>query len=378
MTKMRIIYWIGCIGDKYGSLERYNVLLAQACNQRGHDLIIMHDIPNTVPEYAQDLCDAKAKLLVNDHSYDNPLPSLLHAARLAKEWRPDVIHTHFVNPLALPMFKLLNVPLLYQTYHSGIVHKISLRKRIIKWGVQKCTRRIFAVSDRVRNDEIRAGVNPSHIFTLPLGLAIRDFLNSTEIINRPYPGGFNNPTKKIIFTVGRFFPVKGMRFVVEAAIEVLQKHQEVIWWLVGVDGPEKEYSLSLVEQAGLTRKILFLGQRNDVAALMKNSYLQVVGSLYEGLPLMALESSALGVPVVGTQIGGMDEAVLDEKTGLLVPKGSGHALAVATLELLDDEKHRDQLGLAAKKYVHDHYDAEKLVNDLLDFYEKDFNNSTNH
>lgn len=375
---MRIIYWIGRIGDKYGSLERYNVLLAQACNQRGHELIIMHDIPNTVPEYAQHLCDAKAKLLVNENSYTNPLPSLFNAARLVKTWQPDVFHTHFVNPVALLMLKLLNVPLLYQTYHSGIVHKISLRKRIIRWGVQICTKRIFAVSNRVRKDEIRAGVNPSHISTLPLGLAIRNFHNSTEIINKPYPRGLNDPNKKIIITVGRFFPEKGMKYVVEAAIEVLQKHQDVFWWLVGIDGPEKEYSWSLVKQAELTKKILFLGQRNDVAALMKKSYLQVVGSIYEGLPLMALESSALGVPVVGTQIGGMDEAVINGKTGLLVPRCSGHALAVATLKLLNDKKLRDQLGLAAKKHVQEHFDAEKLVNDLLDIYEKDFNNTRNH
>lgn len=374
---MRIIYWVGTLGSKFGSLERYLVLLAEVCKENRHEIVFIHESPNIVTAYKERLRNAQADLVVIPNSYKDPWQALFSAAKFVKLWKPDLVNTHFVNPVALPMLKLLNVPLLYQTYHSGIDHKISLKTRIIRWRVQLCTKRIFAVSNRVRNDEIRAGVSPSHISTLPLGLAIRDFLNSTEIINGPYPKGFNDPNKKIIITVGHFFPEKGMRYIVEAAVEVLQKRQDVIWWLVGKDGPEKEYSWSLVEQAELTEKILFLGQRNDVAALMKKAYLQVVGSLYEGLGLMAIESSALGVPLVGTQIGGLDEAILDGKTGLLVPKCSGHELAIATIRLLDDKKLRDQLGLAAKKHVQEHFDAEKLVNDLLDTYEKDFNNTRN-
>jgi glycosyltransferase involved in cell wall biosynthesis len=370
-NRLRIIYWIGRIGDKFGSLERYNILLAQACNQRGHELIIVHDIPNTVPEYAQCLRDAKAQFLVNGHSYANPLYSFSNAVHLVRAWKPDVVHTHFVNPVALPLLKFLNVPLLYQTYHSGIDHEIRLRTRIIRWGIQLCTKRIFAVSNRVRNDEIRVGINPSHIFTLPLGLAIQDFLNASKTIIGPYPNGFNDPNKKIIITVGRFFPEKGMRYSVEAAIEVCSKRQDVIWWLVGKDGPEKAYSWSLVQAAGLENRILFLGQRNDVPFLMQRAYVQVVGSLYEGLGLMALESSAFGIPTVGTQVGGLDEAIINGKTGLLVPKKSSAALAEATLRLLDNPELRNQLGREAKKYLADHFDANQLVEELLDIYEKD-------
>ena len=368
---MRIAYWLGGVGDKFGSLERYNILLAEACLQRGHELVVIHDKPNTVSEYAERLCAARAELIVIGDTYACPRTALGNASRFIRSWKPDIVHTHFVNPLALPMLKLLGVPLLYQTYHTGIDHPICLRTRMIRCVVQLCTRRVLAVSERMRRDVIRAGVMARHARTLPLGLPIRDFLAATNFLGPQVPTGYNDPGIKIIITVGRFFPEKGMRYVVEAAVEVAKQRSDVLWWLVGRDGPEREYAYSLVRNSGQTERILFLGQRNDVPALMKKAYVQVVGSLYEGLPLMTLESSACGVPTVGTQIGGLDEVVLDGVTGILAPRCSGSALAEATLRLLDHRQLRDQFGQAARSHVEEHYDAEVLVRRLLDMYEAD-------
>jgi glycosyltransferase involved in cell wall biosynthesis len=370
---MRIIYWIGRVGDKLGSLERYNILLAEICNKRGHEIVIMHDKPNSVPEYAFRLQRGQAQFVVIGNTYDDPWHALPIAAGYVRSWKPNIVHTHFVNPLALPMLKLLRVPLIYQTYHSGIDHKIAYMTRLIRFMVQLCTKRVLAVSNRVRCDEIRAGIYANHIQVIPLGISIRDFLSSADKSSEPIPPGYHDHTKKIIITVGRFFPEKGMRYSVEAAVEVVKQRSDVIWWLVGKDGPEKDYALSLVHQSGLTDRIFFLGQRNDVPFLLQRAYIQVVGSLYEGSPLMALESSALGVPTVGTQIGGLDEVVLDRVTGILVPRCSGSDLAKATLRLLDDKSLRDQLGFKAREHLNNKYNAEKLVNDLVDMYEKDFN-----
>jgi glycosyltransferase involved in cell wall biosynthesis len=370
---MRILYWIGRVGDKFGSLERYNVLLAEKCRWRGHQVVVMHDIPNTVPEYVQRLQAAGSRLLVIGHTYSDPWHALPSAIRFVREWKPDVVHVHFVNPLVLPLLKVLQVPVVYQTFHTGIDHAISNRTRLIVWMCQHCTRRILAVSDRVRRDEIRAGVHPDRIRTLYLGLSLRDFLGSSNSCSGPIPNGLNGSKGKIIITVGRFSPEKGMRYVTEAAVNVLKQCPDVVWWLVGRDGPDEESAKSLVRQSGLNERIFFLGQRNDVPWLMRHAYLQVVGSLFEGLPLMAVESSAFGVPTVGTQIGGLDEVVLDGITGLLVPRASSSALAEATLRLLNDPELRNRLGEAARARAQKVFDSERLIDELLDMYESDLN-----
>src|SRR5690242_18056245 len=111
---MKILYWLGGVGDKLGGLERYNILLAEACLLRGREIIILHDKPNTVPAYAQRLQSAHSQFVMIGDTYADPLHALPNAARFIRSWKPDIVHTHFVNPLALPMLRLLGVPLIYQ------------------------------------------------------------------------------------------------------------------------------------------------------------------------------------------------------------------------------------------------------------------------
>jgi glycosyltransferase involved in cell wall biosynthesis len=229
---------------------------------------------------------------------------------------------------------------------------------------------MLAVSERVRQDEIRAGMPPDHIKMLYLGLPLRDFTASAGAPSKPYPAGFDSPEQKVVTTVARFFPQKGMQYIVEAAIKVLSQRSDTTWWLVG-DGPERAPLQELVQKMGMDHRLLFLGVRNDVACLVRQTYVHVLGSLFEGLGLVALEAAAFGVPTIGTRIGGLEEAILDGVTGLLVPKASSDALAEATLRLLGDPDLRNCLGKAAKDYVYAHFDSERLVDDLLDMYELD-------
>jgi glycosyltransferase involved in cell wall biosynthesis len=107
--------------------------------------------------------------------------------------------------------------------------------------------------------------------------------------------------------------------------------------------------------------------------LLSKSDIQVVGSLSEGLPLMVLEAAACGVPTIGTKIGGMDEAIVDGETGLLVERCSSQALAYATAWLLDHPDDRNQMAQAARKHVAKNFDSEKHIADLLGLLRSDFN-----
>lgn len=371
---MRILYWIGQIGDKLGSVERYNILLAEKCRQRGHQLYIIHDRPNTQTEYLQLLISKGAKIKAVGDTYNAPVSAFQKAFRFIQKWEPDVAHIHFVNPIVLLFLKIMGVPQIYKTWHTSIDHPIRVRTKIIRYLSNLTATRILAVSERVLQDEIRAGTNKQLLKVQYLGIPINDFLASAGTYESPIPNGFNNPQKRIIISVGRFDNQKGMPYVVQAAIIVLKKHPNLIWWLVGREGPDTRPVLDIVKAAGLEKRILLLGQRNDVPALMKQAYLQVIGSLYEGLGLMALESAAFGIPAVGTDIGGLDEAILNGTTGILVPRQSGVALAEATNRIIQDPDLYKRLGSAAKKHVFDKFDSAVLINQLLDMYEDDCKN----
>jgi phosphatidylinositol alpha-1,6-mannosyltransferase len=97
-----------------------------------------------------------------------------------------------------------------------------------------------------------------------------------------------------------------------------------------------------------------------------------VGSLSEGLGLMALEASASGVPTVGPNMPGLNEAIINGVTGVLVKPQSSDDLASATLKLIDDPILREKYSENGKKFVNDKFDSEKLIDKLLSLIEKDY------
>lgn len=82
-------------------------------------------------------------------------------------------------------------------------------------------------------------------------------------------------------------------------------------------------------------------------------------------PYSVLEAMFAGVPVVSTWVGGVPEMVLDGETGLLVPIGDDHALAVAIERLLDDPAERERMGAAARALAMERFDARKTTVALL-------------
>jgi glycosyltransferase involved in cell wall biosynthesis len=100
-----------------------------------------------------------------------------------------------------------------------------------------------------------------------------------------------------------------------------------------------------------------LGHRKDIPSLLGASDIFVLPSLYEGSSLAVLEAMAAGKAVVASRIGGTDELVVHDESGLLVPPSDPAALAAAVRRLLDDVSLRQRLGSAARDRVQRHFSA---------------------
>jgi glycosyltransferase involved in cell wall biosynthesis len=368
---MRIAFWVR-VGNKYGGMEKYIALFAETCKEQGYDFLLINEIENTTKEYCDRLSNAGAEQVVVGESLQSPLIVYIKVMKHLQNWKADIVQMHFINSLAIPLLKIYGVPLIYQTCHTGIDHEISLRTRFFRNINNIFAKRVFAVSERVRQDEIRAGTNPDHIEKMPLGLRLSDFEEPNLALEGSEPPELRNAQYRKIITVGRFFPVKGMRYVVDAAITVIRERTDVIWWLVGKEGPESEVCKQIIQSAKMQDRILILGQRNDIPALFKHCDFQVVGSLSEGFGLMAAEAAVCGIPTIGTRIGGLDEAILDGETGLLVEVGSADALAQATLWLMDHPEECVRMGKAAFQHVTENFNSEKQIANLLEVFTQDY------
>lgn len=369
---MKILYWAGHIGNKYGAYEKYILLLAKMCQSRGHQFIVLHEDVNTVSCYRNALSELEAEYVSIPHTLQNPNDGIRYAILSIQKLRPDIVHFNFTNPLIMPMAKLLGVPLTYRTCHNGI-SRISVRTRLSRMMNNGFVDRFFAVSNRVRNDEISAGVQQDKLFLNLLGLPIENYQAQTLTgIDERLPFGWNHPQITKIITIGRFFPEKGMSFVTRVAIETMRRFPDVVWWMVGGSGPEYEFCEDLVKQSRLQDRIVFLGQRNDVPALLKQSYIQVVGSLFEGLPLNVLESSLLGVPTIGPNIHGLDEAIENDQTGVLIPTRTVEDFVAAISHMLEDPQLRNRIGENAKRYVVENHNSCRWIEQLVNYYELDY------
>jgi glycosyltransferase involved in cell wall biosynthesis len=374
---MKILYWVGHIGDKFGAYEKYVLLFAKVCKARGHKLIVLHEGPNNVQSYRNTLCELGAEYVSISHTLKNPIQGISSTIKVIRNFRPDIVHFNFTNPLVMPLAKILGVLLVYRTCHNGIP-KVTVKTQISRIMNNVFIDRFFAVSHRVWNDEIRAGVRKDKLFLNLLGLSIENYAEeSLSMIHNPFPSGWNNTQTRKIITIGRFFPEKGMRLVTQIAIETMRRFSDVTWWMVGGVGPDYELCKDMVNRSQLENHILFLGQRNDVPALLKQTYIQVVGSLFEGLPLNVLESSLLGVPTIGPNIKGLDEAIQNDQTGFLLESRSVESFISAIGILLEDPSLRNRMGKNAKNYIIENHNSSCWIEQLMNFYERDYSEKAN-
>jgi glycosyltransferase involved in cell wall biosynthesis len=118
--------------------------------------------------------------------------------------------------------------------------------------------------------------------------------------------------------------------------------------LVG-DGPERARLEQLANADGIAGRVTFAGSlpRDAVLRYLAGAAAAVLPSAWENLPHAAVESLAVGTPVVATKVGGVPEVVHDDVNGLLVPPNDAPALAAALRRVLDDHELRARLAAAA-------------------------------
>lgn len=161
-----------------------------------------------------------------------------------------------------------------------------------------------------------------------------------------------------ILWVGRFDPVKGLNYLVEAVTKVA-KCKLV---LVG-DGPEKENIKKLVKDSKLDGKVLFTGflSGKEKVKVFKQSSVFVLPSLSEGFPLVLIEAMAAKLPVVATKVGDIPKLVKSSKGGYLVKAESGLEIGKALKDLKSNSRKTTQLGINGYNYVKANYSWEQVT-----------------
>ena len=210
------------------------------------------------------------------------------------------------------------------------------------------------------------GVDAAKIRVVPNGVDVAKFkpARSSEKLRRKV--GLND--NACVLFVGNLIPRKGVTFLIEAARYVLKENRNVVFLIVG-DGPLKNYLVSYSKIQGVHENFVFLGNVHEsmLPAIYNCADIFTLPSIQEGQGITLLEAQASAKPVVAFHTGGIDEFVLNKKTGFLV-KPDSYELANAILNLLSDEELRNKMGRYARKFACENFSWDICAEKMFDVY----------
>jgi glycosyltransferase involved in cell wall biosynthesis len=182
---------------------------------------------------------------------------------------------------------------------------------------------------------------------------------------------FDLTEKPVVLFVGSLIPRKGLRFLVQAAQQIVKTQPHTQFVIVG-EGPLKTQLTDHLAAAKLSANFTFknaLSEKN-LSKLYGCSDIFVLPSIQEGQGIVLLEASASEKPVVAFNIGGVNEAVVNNKTGLLVSPENSLELAEAVLKLLGDSMLRQNMGTAGRCFVKENFTWDICTQKMLKVYQE--------
>ena len=170
-----------------------------------------------------------------------------------------------------------------------------------------------------------------------------------------------------VLAAGRFVRKKGFDFLLKAIPEVLASDCRIQFQIAG-DGPEFDELKRLQTELNLEEKVQFLGFRNDVPQLMKQSDLFVLPSLIEPFGIILLEAMATGTPIVTTRNNGALH-LLNSDTAIFVDKASSSSLSSGILEAINKPEAAFERSKNALELFKNHYTPNAVIPKVLSLYQ---------
>ncbi|WP_425617796.1 glycosyltransferase [Anatilimnocola sp. NA78] len=232
----------------------------------------------------------------------------------------------------------------------------------------KRTERIITNSTGVQEFYAERGIPGEKFVVIPNG--IRPFARAETTSREALLQELKLPAgTKLIGAIGRLWPQKRVKDLIWAT-DLLQCIRDDTHLLIIGDGPQRWRLERYAEQANVTSKVHFLGERNDVPRILPHLDLLWLASGYEGQSNAVLEGMSAGLPIVASDIPGNRDLVVHDQTGFLVDVGDRGSFAQRAQQLLDDPELAQRLGAAGRQRVLDEFSVEKMVARHASLYEQ--------
>ncbi|MDJ0795921.1 MAG: glycosyltransferase family 4 protein [Calothrix sp. MO_167.B12] len=316
------------------------------------------------------------------------LKTIYQLTKIIKQNQYDLVHVH--TPIAAVLgriaAKLAGVKRIVYTAHGFPFHdQFSPSKYRFYFTVEKISGLLTDLILSQNHEDIATSQKlglcpPDKIRYLGNGIDIdrfqRDRLNPDHQNQLRSSLGIPDTADLIIGTIGRLTRKKGSGYLIEAVAKLLPKFPNLHVLIIGnqLSSDPEPFYLELVERIhtlGIEDHVTLTGEREDIVELLGLLDIFTLPTFtHEGLPRSILEAMSMSLPVVATDIRGCREAVVNQKTGLIVPPRNEKKLADALGVLLSDPDLRQAYGKASRQRVEAEYDERLVFQRLANYYQE--------
>jgi len=297
---------------------------------------------------------------------------------IAKEGNFDVIHAHdwLVAYAAKTLKQAYNLPIVSTIHATEAGRNNGIREQNQKyindteWMLTYESTEVIVNSNYMKNELQRLfGLPFEKINVVPNGVNLTNYSG----IERDYDfrRKYAMDNEKMILFMGRLVYEKGVQHLIGAMPKILEHYHDAKLVIAGKGGMIDELKAE-VNALGLGNKVCFAGYLNgkDVGKMYKAADISVFPSTYEPFGIVALEAMLAEVPIVVSDIGGLNEIVDHRETGMKSYAGNSNSIADSILELLFDPQLCANIVKKAKAKVRNQYNWNKIAQDTHFTYQK--------
>ncbi|MDD2635446.1 MAG: glycosyltransferase [Bacteroidales bacterium] len=320
----------------------------------------------------------------------NDLITYQKIKNIISRYKPDIVHTHASKAGFLGRQAAIksNVPIIIHTFHGHIFHsyfnkhKTTVFKKI-EQNLASKTDAIIAISELQKHElcSIHKIAPEDKFRVIPLGFDLdrfqENYQNKREKFRKQYS---INDNEIAISIIGRLVPVKNHSMFIKAFLIAKDNSEKKIKALIVGDGELRngivEYAFSL----GLTcstpenlvpdADIIFTSWIQEADTVLAGSDITALTSFNEGTPVSLIEAQAANTPIVSTNVGGIEDVVLKDKTALLTQTDNPEDFAVKLLKLINDNELRAEMSKYGWEFVKNRFHYTRLVSDMEKLYDE--------
>ena len=272
-----------------------------------------------------------------------------------KKARPDLLMTYNWGATdAVWLGRLAGIKHIIHNEHGFNVEeakKTNWKRDAVRFLIYRLAARLIVVSRELEKLLARRYLLPAgHVRRIPNGIdCARYSPDCHERQQMRQVLGFA-PEDVVLGFSGRLDPVKNLGLLIDVFASCLREHSQLRLLIVG-DGSQKKHVEALCERQSLTERVVFTGEQEEVLPYLRAMDLFLLTSLREQMPMTVLESMAVGIPVVATNVGDIPYIIDDGIDGFVLDVNASAKEFVEIVSSLIDPAFREAIGAAARKKV---------------------------